>query len=88
MTDSALETMLRRDRFVVASALGIVVALAWGYVLWLANDMDMGGMDMTGFRMIPSGMGLMMPAYAPWRAMEFAFVFAMWTVMMVGMMTP
>ena len=29
-----------------------------------------------------------MPAHTPWRAMEFAFVFAMWTVMMVGMMTP
>ena len=42
---------------------------------------------MTGFRIIPSGMGLMMPARTPWRAMEFAFVFAMWTVMMVGMMT-
>jgi predicted metal-binding membrane protein len=38
--------------------------------------------------MIPSGMGLMMPAHTPWRAMEFAFEFAMWTVMMVGMMTP
>jgi predicted metal-binding membrane protein len=38
--------------------------------------------------MIPSGMGLMMPADIPWRAMEFAFVFAMWIVMMVGMMTP
>jgi predicted metal-binding membrane protein len=50
--------------------------------------MDMGGMDMTGLRMIPSGMGLMMPAHTPWQAMEFALVFAMWTVMMVGMMTP
>ena len=48
----------------------------------------MGGMDMSDFRMIPSGMGLMVPAHTPWRAMEFAFVFAMWTVMMVGMMTP
>ena len=38
--------------------------------------------------MIPSGMGLMVPTDMPWRAMEFAFVFAMWTVMMVGMMTP
>ena len=60
----------------------------WGYLLWLSVDMGMGGMDMTGFRMIPSGIGLMMPAHTPWRAMEFAFVFAMWTVMMVGMMTP
>jgi predicted metal-binding membrane protein len=50
--------------------------------------MDMGGMDMTGFRMIPAGRGLMMPADAPWHAIEFAFVFVMWAVMMVGMMTP
>jgi predicted metal-binding membrane protein len=48
----------------------------------------MGGMDMTGFRMIPAGMGLMMPVSAPWQPVEFAFVLAMWAVMMVGMMTP
>jgi predicted metal-binding membrane protein len=88
MTDSTLETVLRRDRLVVAGALGVMVALSWGYVLWLAADMDMGGMDMTGFRMIPAGIGIMAPANAPWRAMEFAFVFAMWAVMMVGMMAP
>jgi predicted metal-binding membrane protein len=38
--------------------------------------------------MIPAGMGLMMPANAPWTSMEFAFVFVMWAVMMIGMMTP
>src|SRR5438093_11071651 len=64
MTDSTLETVLRRDRLVVAGALGGIIALAWGYVLWLAADMDMGGMDMTGFRMIPAGMGIMAPANA------------------------
>jgi predicted metal-binding membrane protein len=88
MTDSSLELVLRRDRLVVAGALGVVVALAWGYVLWLAADMDMGGMDMSEFRMIPAGMGLMARANAPWKAIEFAFVFAMWAVMMVGMMAP
>jgi predicted metal-binding membrane protein len=62
--------------------------LAWGYLLWLSADMAMGGMYMAGFRMIPSGMGLMVPADMPWRAMEFALVFAMWAIMMVGMMTP
>jgi predicted metal-binding membrane protein len=72
----------------VAGALGVVVALAWGYVLWLAADMDMDGMDMDGLRMIPAGIGIMAPANAPWRAVEFAFVFAMWAVMMVGMMAP
>ena len=88
MTDSTLETVLRRDRWVVGGAIGIIVALAWAYVLWLANDMDMGGMDMTGFRMIPAGIGFMLPATEPWRAIEFAYVFLMWVVMMVGMMAP
>src|ERR1700726_639437 len=88
MSDSTLETVLRRDSLGVAGALGVIAALAWGYVLWLAADMDMGGMDMTGFRMIPAGIGIMAPTNAPWKAIEFAFVFAMWAVMMVGMMAP
>ena len=88
MTDTTLETVLRRDRLVVAGALAMIAALAWGYVLWLAADMDMGGMDMSGFRMIPAGTGIMAPANAPWRPIEFAFVFVMWAVMMVGMMAP
>jgi predicted metal-binding membrane protein len=80
--------VLRRDRVVILVALASLTVLAWSYLLWLASDMNMDGMDMTGFRTIPSGMGLMMPAQTPWRAMEFAFVFVMWTVMMIGMMTP
>jgi predicted metal-binding membrane protein len=88
MVKAALETVLRRDRIVVAAALAGLAALAWGYVLWLGADMNMGGMDMTGFRMIPAGLGIMAPANAPWKAIEFAFVFAMWAVMMVGMMAP
>jgi predicted metal-binding membrane protein len=88
MAEGTLEAVLRRDRIVVAAALAALAALAWAYVLWLAADMDMGGMDMTGFRMIPAGIGIMAPASAPWTAIEFAFVFVMWAVMMVGMMTP
>jgi predicted metal-binding membrane protein len=88
MTDAVLETVLRRDRAIIAAALLVMTGLAWAYVLWLAADMNMGGMDMSGFRMVPAGVVLMMPATAPWNATEFAFVFAMWAVMMVGMMTP
>jgi predicted metal-binding membrane protein len=103
MTDGTLETVLRRDRLIVAGALGAIAALAWAYVLWLAanmnmggmdmgstnmGDMDMSGMDMSGSRMVPAGIGLLAPAAAPWSAVEFAFVFAMWAVMMVGMMAP
>lgn len=85
---SALEVALRHDRAVVLAALAVVTALAWVYLVWLANDMWMGGMDMTGLRMIPAGQGWMMPIAAPWRLIEFGAVFAMWIVMMVGMMTP
>jgi predicted metal-binding membrane protein len=88
MSDEAIEVVLRRDRVVVAAALIALTALAWAHVIWLIDDMAMGGMDMTGFRMIPAGMGLMMPTLAPWQPIEFAFVFAMWAVMMIGMMTP
>jgi predicted metal-binding membrane protein len=85
---AALEAVLRRDRAVVIAALAIITALAWADLAWLANDMWMGGMDMTGFRMIPAGQGLMMPAGARWQPIEFVYVFAMWVVMMIGMMTP
>jgi predicted metal-binding membrane protein len=88
MADAALEAVLRRDRAIVVVTLIVLTALSWIYVLWLVDDMAMGGMDMTGFRMIPAGLGLMMPASAPWQPVEFLFVFAMWVVMMIGMMTP
>ena len=88
MSDSVLEAMLRRDRAIIIAALGVLTVLAWADLIWLADDMAMGGMDMTGFRMIPAGQGLMMPASEPWKPIEFAYMFAMWAVMMVGMMTP
>jgi predicted metal-binding membrane protein len=85
---ATLEAVLRHDRAVVIAALAIVTALAWADLVWLANDMWMDGMDMTGFRMIPAGRGLMMPTSAPWQPIEFGYVLIMWVVMMIGMMTP
>src|SRR5215469_4945963 len=84
----SLEAVLRRDRAVVFAALALITTLAWAYIIWLADDMAMGGMDMTGFRMIPAGQGLMMSVSAPWQLLEFVYVFTMWAVMMIGMMTP
>ena len=43
---------------------------------------------MSGFRMVPAGIGLMAPALAPWHWFEFVWVLVMWIVMMLGMMTP
>ncbi|GAC1451937.1 MAG: DUF2182 domain-containing protein [Steroidobacteraceae bacterium] len=64
---------LRHDRLVVLGALLLLTALAWGYVVWLAGMSDMG---------------MMGAAAGSWTAPQFLFTFAMWTVMMVGMMTP
>ena len=88
MVDGTLEAVLRRDRLIVAGALGVIAALAWAYTLWLAADMNMDGMNMSGVRMVPAGIGMMAPAAAPWSAVEFALVFVMWAVMMIGMMAP
>jgi predicted metal-binding membrane protein len=86
--DAGLAALVKRDRLTVAAALIIVTLLAWAYVLWLAAQMsDMAGMDMDGMNM--SGMaGAMAPAIRAWAPADFAFMFAMWAVMMVGMMTP
>jgi predicted metal-binding membrane protein len=83
MPGTALERAFRHDRAVVLAAIGIVTALAWAYVLWLASRMAAAGHDMA----MP-GMAMMAPAIAPWTAADFAWMAAMWAVMMVGMMLP
>jgi predicted metal-binding membrane protein len=88
MSTSVLEAVLRRDRAIIIAALSLLTVLAWADLVWLADDMSMGGMDMTGFRRIPAGQGLMMPVSEPWKPIEFGYVLAMWVVMMIGMMTP
>jgi predicted metal-binding membrane protein len=74
MRDSVLAFALRRDRWLTVFALLAITALAFGYTVWLATGFDMSGM--------------MSPDFIPWTARHFAFMFAMWVVMMVGMMTP
>ena len=73
-----LEATLRRDRTVVATSLVLIVALAWLY-LWrdaaMMSHMGMADMPMSS-----------MPR--TWAAGPLAVTFAMWTVMMVGMMLP
>jgi predicted metal-binding membrane protein len=89
--DAGLATLLRRDRLAVAAALTVVTLLAWGYLLWLSAQMapdDMTGMpDMPGMDMSAMA-GAMAPSIRAWSPVDFAFMFAMWAVMMVGMMTP
>jgi predicted metal-binding membrane protein len=78
-----------RERLVVGIALFMLALLAWAYLIWVSQQMQadmsdmtgmagMSGMDMSGMTMAPS----------PWSLAHFLFILAMWTVMMVGMMTP
>lgn len=98
MTDAPLEIVLRRDRSVVAAALVLVTLLAWAYILWLASQMGMAdvaasgmsGMDMPSMDMpdMERGSDAVLGSFRPWTVADFGFVFTMWAVMMVGMMTP
>jgi predicted metal-binding membrane protein len=89
--DAGLATLLRRDRLAVAAALIVVTLLAWAYLLWLSAQMAADGMtgmaDMPGMDMSAMA-GAMAPSIRTWAPADFAFMFAMWAVMMVGMMTP
>jgi predicted metal-binding membrane protein len=69
--------LLRRQRVVIAAALAAVAALAWLYLFREAADMKtaMAGMDRA----------MAMP---PKNALDLLLQFAMWWVMMVGMMLP
>src|SRR3974390_2684912 len=87
MTDAALVEVLRRDRIVVIAAVVIIAALAWAYIVWLSRSMD--AIPMSDMPLDMPGMGSMAaPAFKSWLPIDFIFVFAMWTAMMIGMMTP
>jgi len=85
--DAALASALRRERSVALAALLLIAALAWAWVLREAARMAAMDMPaMSGARM--SHMQMMSPAFAPWSATLALYLFAMWLVMMIGMMTP
>ncbi len=77
----ALESLLKRDRLVVTLGLAGITILAWLYLVHLNRTMAMP-MGM------PNMAGMVMPMMQGWRAADFFLTFAMWAVMMVGMMVP
>jgi predicted metal-binding membrane protein len=94
-----LTAMLKRDRVVVTVSLAVLTLLAFAYVVWLSAQMAMPT-NPTGAEMPAAGAtsgdgmdmgaatGPLAPAFRAWVPADFAFMFAMWSVMMVGMMTP
>jgi predicted metal-binding membrane protein len=78
-SDAVLLSILKRDRLFIGSALAIIIVAAWAYIVWLALAMRNAQPTMTG---------IMMPGGTAWSPAHGFFVFTMWTVMMIGMMTP
>ena len=89
---SALERLLRRDRWVVAACLALTVALAWAWLFHTASEMTpshvaqapaMAGMPGMGNMAAPalSSMSAVWPA-------RLGAAFVMWALMMTAMMLP
>lgn len=79
----------RRPRGILIVTLLVITGLAWAWLLHLSAQMraapmpDMPGMDMAGM-----DMSSMAPTLQPWTLAHGLFLYAMWAVMMAGMMTP
>jgi predicted metal-binding membrane protein len=72
-----IESLLRRDRWLVWAALIVAVALCWAWIVPMARDMY-GTMTGAGAWMMTDN----------WNLEHLALLFAMWVVMMAGMMLP
>jgi predicted metal-binding membrane protein len=75
-TPTSIESLLRRDRWLVAVALALAVALCWAWLVPMALEVKRDGMmcGITSWETCGTG--------------DLAMLFAMWAVMMAGMMLP
>jgi len=82
---TVLETVLRRDRWVVVAALVMVIIAAW---IWIVFGAGTGttAVAMTQMAGMPD-MDMMMER-AVWTPSYAGLIFAMWWVMMLAMMLP
>lgn len=81
MTAINVEAVHRRDRRFVLAGIGAITALSWAYIIYLA-------WRMVAMPMPAAGMGMAMPQWQPWSAIDFVLMLLMWAVMMLAMMVP
>lgn len=74
---TSLESLLRRDRWLVGGALAVAIGLCWAWIIPMAIDMY-GSMSGSSAWMMTD----------TWDARHLTLLFAMWVVMMAGMMLP
>lgn len=75
MSSSLSYSGARRDRRAILGGLAFVTVLSWAYLAYLAQEM--AAMETAG-----------MPQMMSWGFTDLLLTFLMWSVMMVGMMTP
>ena len=80
VSPSQTAALSRRDRVIISSCLVLLTALAWMYLFHLDHQMSAA---MEHDRMM-ADMGMTMDMQ--WNTADIFFTFAMWAVMMVGMM--
>lgn len=90
MADGALEQLLRRDRWITAAAMALLVVLAWIYLL---RSGQAGAPSLTA-ELFPQSRALHaagmegMTSAAAWTLRDGLLAGAMWWTMMVAMMMP
>ena len=77
-SEPILAGAISRDRIIIASCIVLITLLAWTHLFQL--DRQMSSAD----AMAQMGMAVS----ASWTARDFLLTFAMWSVMMIGMMLP
>jgi len=85
-TDATLSALLRRDRAIILASLLGIALLAWAYLFWFSSTMKMGMPDAE--MNMPGMADQMSPGFTAWPFSHALVMFAMWAIMMVGMMTP
>jgi predicted metal-binding membrane protein len=79
MTSMSMEALVQRDRRVILFGVVSITVIAWLYLVFMTMNMDVK----------PSMVDAMArPRASSWSPIDFALMFVMWAVMMVGMMLP
>ena len=77
-SEPLLAGAISRDRIIIASCIVLITLLAWAHLFQLDRQMT------SADAMAQMGMAVS----ASWTARDFLLTFAMWSVMMIGMMLP
>jgi len=76
--EATLESVLKHDRWIIGAGVGVLTVLSWSYLFWDARKMSIGQGCCAVIR----------PTLSSWTMSDLSVLFAMWAIMMVGMMAP